>query len=70
MISMVPMAFFCAATYAQTLGTMTDPRDGQIYKTVSFENELPGTSITWMAENLNYKTSDSYAYENNEKFFR
>ncbi len=62
------MTGFCTKTYTQTMGTMTDPRDGQIYKTVSFENEFTGTSITWMAENLNYKTSGSFAYENNEKF--
>ncbi len=67
-ITIVLIAVFCATTYAQTMGTMTDPRDGQIYKTVNFENMLTGTSITWMAENLNFKTSDSYVYENNEKF--
>lgn len=58
----------CTAALAQTTGTFTDPRDGQTYKTISFENVLMGTSTTWMAQNLNYKVSGSYAYDNNENF--
>ena len=39
-----------------TVGTMTDPRDGQSYKTVTIE--AGGVSQTWMAEDLKYDSGD------------
>lgn len=49
------------------IGTMTDPRDGQTYDIVTLDIVLVGDvtiNRTWMAQNMNYETSDSYCYVN------
>ncbi len=53
---------------AQTKNTFVDSRDGRVYKTVSYFDPLLGDSLTIMAENLDYKTPNAYAYDNDDRY--
>ena len=57
---------FTQTGIAESAGTFTDPRDGQTYKTIRFKNPSTGTTVTWMAQNLNYKVPGSYTYDDKE----
>lgn len=51
---------------AQTIGSFIDSRDGQKYKTVTYEIKLEDdskTTRTWMAENLNFRIENSFCYD-------
>jgi len=67
-LTLITLLLTGCLAYGQTMGTMTDSRDRQTYKTVSYEDPLLGAKITIMAENLNYKIAGSYAYDNNEQY--
>jgi uncharacterized protein (TIGR02145 family) len=41
-------------------GKFTDPRDGNVYKTITVEG------VTWMVENLKYKTPEGSSYFEND----
>ena len=48
--------------------TLTDYRDGKVYSTKTIRNPKKDYSEVWMAENLNYKTTNSYCYEDSTKY--
>ena len=65
-VTLIATLLFAQAGISQATGAFTDLRDGQTYKTISFTNAQTGTTFTWMAENLNYKVQNSYAYDDDE----
>ena len=53
-----------ASEYDALNNTLKDLRDGQVYRTTVIAPEGTDYSEVWMAQNLNYKTSDSRCYGN------
>ena len=64
--AILAILFFTQVGMAQSTGAFIDSRDGQTYKTISFKDALTGATVTWMAQNLNFKVQGSYAYDDKE----
>jgi uncharacterized protein (TIGR02145 family) len=56
----VPAGGSDASVYDADKNTMTDLRDGQVYKTTTIAPAGKDYSEVWMAENLNYRTDNSW----------
>ena len=56
--------------FSHTAGTLTDPRDGQEYQTITFIKPRHGSVIkrTWFAENVKYVVEGSYSYKDTKEF--
>ncbi len=57
------------AVTGQTVGQFTDARDGKTYQTVSYQlkkGKDAVSTITWMAENLNFNSMASHCFANEE----
>lgn len=59
--------FLVMKVHAQTEGSFTDSRDGKTYKTVTYKvkDKKKTREITWMAENLNFSSTNSFCVNNN-----
>ena len=49
-----------ASIYNASSNSLTDLRDGQVYRTTTIDIPAKSYSEVWMAENLNYKTENSW----------
>jgi len=56
--------------FSHSIGSFTDPRDGEVYKTITFKREHNGAIIerTWYAENVRFNVPGSKVYNNQPEY--
>lgn len=56
--------------FYHTMGEYVDPRDGTVYKTITFVREHAGAAIrrTWFAENVRFNVEGSKVYNNTSEY--
>ena len=56
--------------FSHKMGSFTDPRDGKVYKTITFIREHHGAEIrrTWFAENIQFEVPGSKVYNNTTEY--
>ncbi len=56
--------------FSHILGSFTDPRDGQVYQTITFIKKHHGGDIerTWFAENVRFDVEGSYVYNDTKEY--
>jgi uncharacterized protein (TIGR02145 family) len=57
---------FGHSAFSQANDTFTDPRDGQVYRTITVKISSKKT-VTWLAQNLNYMIDGALSYNNDAK---
>lgn len=75
LVALLVLTCSAFATFGQdefdhVMGTFTDPRDGQVYNTITFKKKIGDAVVerTWFAENARYDVEGSYCYKDTDAY--